>query len=82
MRHSNPEKRSVLGVLLISLGAILLLKNFDIIPSFISRIVFSWQFFIMLAGAFFYYGKQSKATGSMMMLVGAVFMFLKLFHYF
>lgn len=73
------ENRAVIGLILILAGAFLLLRNTDIFPYFIERIVFSWQMLLIVIGLLITLGASNKTPGLIVMSVGVFFLIPALF---
>ena len=76
MAENNDSKRLWLGIIFLILGAIWLLDNLDIpyFENIIPYYVFSWKSFLILLGAFIFFGRDKKAPGLILMGVGAFFL--------
>eukprot|EP01029_Cantina_marsupialis_P022135 TRINITY_DN53893_c0_g1_i1.p1 TRINITY_DN53893_c0_g1~~TRINITY_DN53893_c0_g1_i1.p1 ORF type:complete len:238 (+),score=26.18 TRINITY_DN53893_c0_g1_i1:83-796(+) len=72
---SNPNNRAIFGIFLILFGCLLVLKNLDFIPYELRHMIFSWPGLLIGLGALFFFGKEDKTTGIVLMAVGGVFMF-------
>ena len=71
---SNPNNRAIFGIFLILFGCLLVLKNLDFIPYDLRHVIFSWPSLLLGLGALFFFGKEDKTTGIVLMAVGGVFM--------
>ncbi|MFC2134286.1 LiaI-LiaF-like domain-containing protein [Bacteroidota bacterium] len=78
---SNSNGRSWLGIVLIILGAVFLLRNLDIVPYEIERLIFSWQAILLLIGILILSKSRDNFMGLLFVAVGGVSLGLKIFHY-
>lgn len=76
--HSSHTK-TVIGVLLILIGGLFLLQSFEIIPFEISRIVFSWRFFILVIGIIILINSDNKWLGIVLTAIGTVLILPRIF---
>lgn len=67
------DRRLILGLVLIIIGAILILDNLRIIPYSIRYYLFSWEVIIMLIGVLLIYGKR-VGSGLVLIVIGAFFL--------
>lgn len=75
MKHYKFEDRSnFIGILLIVLGGLFLVSNFNLIPYEISYYVFNWKGILVAIGAILVATKKNKTPGLIMMGVGLFFM--------
>jgi predicted membrane protein len=72
---SNPNNRAIFGIFLILFGCLLVLKNLDFIPYELRHVIFSWPSLLLGLGALFFFGKEDKTTGIVLMAVGGLFLF-------
>ncbi|MEQ9426157.1 MAG: DUF5668 domain-containing protein [Cyclobacteriaceae bacterium] len=68
----NPSK-SVFALILIGLGTLLLLNNFDIIDFRVQRYIFKWEVILLFVGLLTFLTKKNK-TGIILMAVGGLFL--------
>ena len=78
---SNSNGRSWLGIVLIILGAVFLLRNIDIVPYEIERLIFSWQAILLLVGILILSKSRDNFMGFLFVAIGGVSLGLKFFHY-
>ncbi|WP_461633441.1 LiaF transmembrane domain-containing protein [Labilibaculum euxinus] len=71
---SNPNNRAIFGIFLILFGCLLVLKNLDFIPYDLRHVIFSWPMLLFGLGVLFFFGKDDKTTGIVLMAVGGVFL--------
>ena len=79
MKSSNG--RSWLGIVLIILGTIFLLKNLQIFPYEIQRLVFSWQSILLVLGVIIISKSRDNFMGILFIVIGGISLMLKIFHY-
>ncbi len=73
------NKRSILGLIFIIVGAVLIAKKMDIIPDSISHIILSWQMLLIGIGAFNILTNKNYTSGLILITIGAVFILPKMF---
>ena len=73
-RHMNKDNRAIFGLFLILFGSVLILKNLDLLPWELHRLIFSWPTLLFALGALFFLGKKDKTAGIVLMAVGGAFM--------
>jgi predicted membrane protein len=78
-RRPQAGNRAIIGLVLILAGFFLLLRNTNIIPSFINDIVFSWQMLLIVIGLVITVGNSDKTAGIIVMAVGAFFLLPQIF---
>ena len=72
-------KNAWVGVVLVAIGGYFLLRNLDMIPSFIPHYLFGWQtIFILIGGSMLATGRR---TGFLFLFLGAFFLFPKIFYW-
>ena len=71
---NKPDKRFLLGGILIVIGAFLLLGSMDILDFRVSRIIFSWPFFISIIGVFILLNTNKKIFGGILTGIGLFFL--------
>ncbi len=75
-RH-RPESRMFLGIIFLAIGALLILKNLDILSYDTSRILISWQMLLIVIGAYNLSRKASSA-GFILIAIGTFFLIPKI----
>ena len=80
MENQRSNKRALLGVILVLVGIVVIIANFNIFPFGLRSILFSWPVLLILFGLFFLLSREAKATGWILILVGGIFMVPRLFH--
>lgn len=76
MAETNDSKRLWLGIIFLVLGGLWLLNNLDV-PYFhdlIPHYLISWKSILILVGAFLFFGRDKKAPGLLLMLIGGFFL--------
>lgn len=75
---SGSTKRLMTGVVLLIVGGLLLMRNFDILPWHIGKIIFSWQMLLIAIGFISLSGKNY--TGAIVLFtIGGFFLLPKIF---
>jgi len=74
MSNISGNKRVWLGVLFVSVGLFLMLRNLGWLPMYIPSYIFSWKSLLMLIGLYFLLGRQKRDTGIVLMAVGGFFL--------
>ncbi len=73
-RHRGSSKgRATGGIILILLGIILMLANFDIIQGNISHYIFNWKTILIVLGIIFIGAKDNKTSGYILLVLGIIF---------
>ncbi len=80
MERDKSNKRAILGVILVLVGVVVIVGNFNLFPHGLRPILFSWPSILILVGLFFVLSRESKPTGLILILVGAVFMVPRMWH--
>lgn len=71
--------KNIIGLLLIVLGSTILLERAEIISGDVSDLIFSIPALLMLVGAVIYTNSSNKLLGSIVFLIGALFMTGRIF---
>lgn len=75
MRHYKIEDRSnLIGIVLVVIGGLFLLGNFDLFPYVIRNLAFNWKGIILVIGIISYATKSNKLPG--MLMIGAALYFM------
>ncbi len=69
-RFYNPKY--ITGLIIILAGALLLLRNLDVIYFTIPSIIFSWQVILIVIGTFLVINSQNKSVGLVLIVVGGL----------
>ena len=72
MSNRFVEPKYITGLIIILAGALLLLRNLDIIYFTIPSIIFSWQVIIIVIGTFLLINSQNKSVGLVLIVVGGL----------
>ena len=75
----RPERKLLLGFILVFIGLAFIADRSGLIPHYIRSILFTWQAFIILLGVVFVSNKEKRATGYLLILVGVVFIIPEIF---
>lgn len=79
-RHEQKsKKRSVLGLIFITVGAVLIAKKMNIIPDSISHIIISWQMLLIAIGTFNIIMNKNFRSGLILISIGTFFILPRLF---
>ena len=73
------KKRSMLGIIFITVGVVLIAKKMDIIPASISHIIISWQMLLIAIGAFNILINKNITSGLILISIGTFFILPKMF---
>jgi len=76
--HKN-NKRSILGIIFIAVGAVLIANKMDIIPSNVSHIIISWQMLLIAIGAINILTNKNLSSGLILIALGTFFILPKVF---
>ena len=80
MDKERSNKRAFLGLILVMVGVVVIIANFNIFPFGLRPIVFSWPALLILIGLFFLLSREAKATGWIIILVGGIFLIPRMWH--
>ena len=73
--------RLIIGIVFLTLGALLFADRFNIIPFAWNRYLFTWQSLLIFLGLISLSKKESRATGIVLIAIGGFFLTAKIFHY-
>ena len=73
MEQRKSDKRFYFGIILISMGVILILEKLNLIPDSLVDIIISFPMLLIVIGSFSYIGGNQRA-GILLMLAGAIFL--------
>jgi predicted membrane protein len=73
------NKRIIVGLVLITLAALLFADNFDIMPWNWERYVFTWQSLLIVIGLISLAKNESRTTGIILITVGVFFLVAKIY---
>lgn len=74
MRHHKIEDRSnIIGIVLVAVGALYLLINFDILPATIENLAFNWKGIVLVVGIVSYATSSNKMPGVFMVTAAIYF---------
>lgn len=74
MKNQVHTFKNILGILIIGLGAVLLLVNFDLLPALAERIIFSWQMLLIAIGVLQLIFGKHKISSAILITIGIVFL--------
>jgi len=74
MEKSSNRSKIPFGILLITVGLVLLLKNLNLLPVEIPAYVFSWKMLLIAIGAFALFFKRSVFKGLFLISLGSYFL--------
>jgi len=78
---SNPMKKIVFSIMLITAGILWLLFNLNILPEQYSHLVFSWKSILIAIGIIGLFGKEGKITGLILIIIGGTFLLPNIFSF-
>ncbi|MEQ9467664.1 MAG: DUF5668 domain-containing protein [Ekhidna sp.] len=70
-RHENSNSKLWLGIVLVTIGSYFLLRNLDLIPSFLPHWLFSWEMIFVVAGGGML--ASGRKEGLVFIAIGAFF---------
>lgn len=73
------NKRMVIGLVLITLAALLFADNFDIMPWNWEHYVFTWQSLLIVIGLISLAKNESRTTGIILIAIGTFFLIAKIY---
>lgn len=73
------NKRIIIGLVLITLAALLFADNFDLMPWNWENYVFTWQSLLIVIGLISLAKNESRTTGIVLIAIGAFFLFAKIY---
>lgn len=73
MEHRS-NKRAVLGIILVLVGAALIAFNLNLFSFGIRTIIFSWQMILIVIGLVFLISKENKTVGWILLAIGGFFL--------
>jgi predicted membrane protein len=81
--HSPNNVRIIIGIVFLTVGALLFADRLDIIPFAWNRYIFTWQSLLIAVGLISLAKNESRATGIILIAVGGFFLSAKIFgfHY-
>jgi predicted membrane protein len=78
-RQHKSKKRSMVGLIFIIVGAVLIAKKMDVIPSSISHIIISWQMLLIAIGTINIFTNKNYSSGLILISIGTFFILPKMF---
>jgi predicted membrane protein len=79
MENPKNNKRALLGIILVLVGIVVVIANFNLFPFHLRPILFSWPALLILIGLFFLFSRESKATAWILIFIGGFFMVPRMF---
>ena len=76
-RKQKSDSKYLLGFIFIVVGALLLGRNFHIIPHWISNVFISWQMLLIVIGVVSIFVKKKLTSGLVLISIGGIFMLNK-----
>lgn len=73
-KKNNSAKGLVFGLLVITAGVLLLLRNMGLLSAELKSIFFSWQMLLIAVGLINLAGKTSRLIGIVLIVIGTVFL--------
>ena len=81
MENQSREKRVWLGIIFVSIGLLLILRNLGLLPFDLPYYLFSWKTALIGIGAYLIFVKRKQEPGLVLMIIGGIF-FLRDITYF
>jgi cadmium resistance protein CadD (predicted permease) len=80
MNNNNKSHKNVwLGIVLVTIGAYYLLRNFNLIPYFVAHYLTSWEvIFVLIGGSMLATGRR---TGLIFLLIGGISLVPQIFYW-
>ena len=75
MSENSSDKRSILGVVLLLIGAFIILSNLNMIPFYIPHYIFRWPMILILIGVLLVVSRGRNSSGFILIAIGGVFLF-------
>ncbi len=80
--NNSTNARSILGAVLVIIGGLFLLKSFGIIFLNIPHLIFSWPFFMLVAGVLILVNSHKKTLGIILTALGIFFLLRRVFDWY
>jgi predicted membrane protein len=77
--HHTTGSRTLLGTIIILIGALYLLKTLDLINLDISHIIFSFPFILFVIGIVLLINSRGKLLGMLLAFIGAIFLIPRIY---
>jgi predicted membrane protein len=77
----NSDRRALLGVLLLLVGALLILNNFNLIPFHIPYYLFTWPMILIIIGVVLVISRGNNSAGFFLITFGGLFLAMDVFHF-
>ena len=75
------DSKYLVGFIFIIIGALLLGRNFHIVPYWVSRVFISWQMLLIAIGFVSIFVKKKLLSGLVLIAVGGIFLANKIFYF-
>ena len=76
MAEKQTDRRTLIGVAFLLIGAVLVLNNFYILPFYIPSFIFSWPSILIVIGLALIIGKGNNSGGFVTLTIGVVFLLM------
>jgi predicted membrane protein len=80
MENQRSNKRAFLGLILVLVGIVVIVANFNLFPFGLRPVLISWPSLLVLLGLFFLLSRESKTTGWILILIGGIFLIPRMWH--
>ena len=80
--QNSTNARFILGAILIIIGGLFLLKSFGIIFLNVPHLIFSWPFFMLVAGILILVNSHKKTLGLILTTLGGFFLLRRIFDWY
>lgn len=80
-RKHKSDNKYLIGLIFIIVGAILLGRNFHIIPQWISKVFISWQMLLIVIGIVSILVKKNLTSGLILISIGGIFLLNKFWYF-
>jgi predicted membrane protein len=80
MENQRSNKRALLGLVLVLVGVVVILANFNLFPFGLRPVLFSWQALLIILGVFFLLSREGRTAGLVLIFIGGIFMIPRVLH--
>jgi predicted membrane protein len=80
MESQRNNKRALLGLLLVLVGIVVIIANFNLFPYGLRPVLFSWPALLILLGIFFLFSREGRTAGWILIFIGGIFMIPRMWH--
>ena len=81
MKTTKNNRSAILGILILSIGTVLLLDNFNVLDFPIKQYLFSWKTLLIVIGVALLVSKKNNAGGIILVSLGTIFWIPAIFDY-